>query len=121
MYLRTVPGVPPVEPGRDEGCLFGEGVPFTVPGKNQIKLDYDIKMFFFVGLYLTELSTDQGKHWRKIIQRILLPLVPWHKAVNIHRFENVTHPCSRYKVVSLLIILWGLLEYGVLGSGKKRD
>lgn len=73
LYLRTVPGVPPVEPGRDKGCLFGEGVPFTVPGNNQIKLDYDITMFFFVGSYSTELSADQGKHWWKIIQRILLP------------------------------------------------
>lgn len=32
LYLSTVPGVPPVDPGRDESCLFGEGVLLTVPG-----------------------------------------------------------------------------------------
>ena len=32
LYLKTAPGFPPAELGRDETCLFGEGVPRTVPG-----------------------------------------------------------------------------------------
>ena len=41
MYLKTDPGVPPAEPGRDESCLFGDGVPLTVPCKKKLNKKHE--------------------------------------------------------------------------------